>query len=91
MEVIETSCTPRTSSRKRVRAFVTAAVAASALSVPALSALSVTAHSAAGKGDDSKVIVNGGSRLGSGGGGGISPDSHRLAVASVKPDSLRLT
>ncbi|HTT86431.1 MAG TPA: hypothetical protein VMF60_03590 [Acidimicrobiales bacterium] len=69
-------------------------MAASALSVPAVSALSVTAHSAAGRGGDNNVTVNSGSRLGGsrlGGGGGISPDSHRLAVESIKPNSLRLT
>jgi len=82
MEVIETSCTPRTSSTHRIRAFVTAAVAASALAIPAVSTFAVTAHSAAGKGGGSVSV---------GRGGGVTPDSHRLASGTDKPASLRLT
>jgi hypothetical protein len=83
MEVIEPSCTPRPSSRKRFATLVTALVATTTLSLPAATALSATVHAA-----DRGMTTHSGSRYG---GGGITDYSHRLALGSVRPESLRLT
>jgi hypothetical protein len=77
-ESMETTTPNRTIGRK-VRNLAIGALAAAALSVPAVTAVSVV-HQAIqpsfGHSQPSR--------------GGISPDSHRLAL-SIQPNSLRLT
>ena len=83
MESMETSCPSRAPFGKKVKTLAIGVLATAALSIPAVSAVSVVGHTAAGFPDRfTPVRYNPGH--------GVSPDSHRIALG-VRPDSLRLT
>jgi hypothetical protein len=71
------TCSNRIAFGKKVRTLAIGALATAALSIPAVSAVTVVTHDAA-RSVPAKSPVR------------FSPDSHRLAL-SVHPDSLRLT
>ena len=80
---METTSPGRTTGGK-IRTLAIGALATAALSIPALSAVGVVAHSASGR---SEPAVRSG-RVSQD--PVISPDSHRLAL-TMKPASVRLT
>lgn len=72
----ETTSAARSPFAKKIKTLAIGTLTAAALSIPTVTALSVGIH------DAGKAQV--------GHGGGVSPDSHRLAL-NVQPNSLRLT
>lgn len=75
----ETTSPARSAFAKKIRTLAVGTLAAATLSIPAVTALSVSIHDA-GKAPAPSH----------GGFGGVSPDSHRLAL-NIQPNSLRLT
>jgi hypothetical protein len=84
MESMETTCPGRAPFGKKVKTLAIGVLATAALSIPAVSAVSVVGHAAD---RFAPVRFN---PWGSNPGHGVSPDSQRIALG-VKPDSLRLT
>jgi hypothetical protein len=89
-ESTETTGPARSPFSRKVRTLAFGALATAALSMPAVSALSVSAHGTADRGA-SYGSSFGGSHGGYGGHVVVSSDSHRLALGSIKPASLRLS